>query len=353
MSLVPATQSSSTPAVLRGHTPPMELLRSFGPDGCLMVSREQALGYVAELAGGHYENFSVLSRLVPARLRPHFAAVYAFCRWADDLGDETGRDDAAKARSMALLAWWRGELRRCFAGEATHPVFMALAPTVREFDLPIEPFDDLIRAFEMDQQITRYQTFGEVVGYCQCSANPVGRLVLMLGGYRPERDSEKRFAMSDSICTALQLTNLWQDVRRDLLERDRVYVPATDTGVDAATLKDWMVRGGPEGGYQPDVRIAYINMMRGLVEKTWPLFRAGGALPGMLNDDLRKVVWLFSAGGQSVLHAVERSGCTTLWQRPRLGKLGKASLVLRAMLGIGLGRGTSAGAQSVSSGGQL
>lgn len=327
------------------RTPVVELLGRLGPrggsapagDGAGVhgadstarpsVSPAEAWAYVRGLAHTHYENFSVLSGLVPRHLRDDFAAVYAFCRWADDLGDETGSDDAARARSRELLAWWRAELEACFAGRAEHPVFIALRETIGRHALPIEPFADLIDAFVQDQEVTAYETWDQVLGYCRRSANPVGRLVLMLGGYRPDDDARGRFAMSDDICTALQLTNFWQDVRRDLLERDRVYIPSRETGITPEMLKDWIVR--PD---DPAARVAYIHAVRGLVERTREMFDRGGELPSTLDPGLRPVVWLFAAGGRHVLGRVEATGCTTLWQRPRLGKASKLMLVGRAWL---------------------
>lgn len=316
------------PAVLDPRAPVVSLLERFGPGSALEpVAESEALAYVRGLATAHYENFSVLSSLVPPGLRDDFAAVYAFCRWADDLGDETGRDEAARARSLALLGWWRRELAACFQGRPSHPVFVALAVTVRRHALPEKPFADLISAFEQDQTVTAYQTWAQVLDYCTRSADPVGRLVLMLAGYRPEEDSAGRFAMSDAICTGLQLVNFWQDVRRDLVERDRVYIPAADTGVTPAMLRDWLDRGD-----DPAARVPYIRAVRPLVERTREHMDRGRGLPATLDPSIRPVVWLFDAGGRSVLSAVERIGCVTLWQRPRLTRLRKATLLARAWL---------------------
>lgn len=296
---------------------------------------EESLAYVRGLTTTHYENFSVLSSLVPEDLRDDFAAVYAFCRWADDLGDETGRDAAARARSIQLLDWWREQTRACFdltGGFATHPVFVALRRTHERHHLPVQPFLDLIDAFAQDQRVTRYQTWDEVIDYCRRSANPVGRIVLHLGGYPECEQNAQRYAMSDSICTALQLTNHWQDVRRDLLERDRVYLPAQETGLDAEQLRAWAAT--------PDdckARVAYIKAVRKLVERTWPLFDHGRPLPLTLSRRIGPVVGLFGAGGEAVLRSVERIGCTTLWTRPRLGKVTKLSLVTRAWVAARLG----------------
>src|SRR5712672_1296879 len=177
---------------------------------------EESLDYTRWLATHHYENFQVVSFLLPKRLHQDFYNVYAFCRWSDDLGDEIGDTQ----ESLHLLSWWRGELQAMYAGRVSHPVFVALQGTVAQHHLPIEPFDHLIRAFEQDQTITRYQNFEELFEYCRYSANPVGRLVLGLCGYQ---DAERQ-ALSDATCTALQLANFWQDVIVDL-QKDRVYLP--------------------------------------------------------------------------------------------------------------------------------
>ncbi len=303
--------------------------QSQGPSPSLAQSRD----YVHSLTTSHYENFSVLSRLVPERLRDDFAAVYAYCRWSDDLGDETGADAAARARSTELLAWWRGQLEACFAfasgGEAPpprHPVFIALAESIRRHSLRAEPFHHLIDAFEQDQRITRYDTWAQLCDYCARSANPVGRIVLALGGHPGGNPRDDRLiAMSDATCTALQLTNFWQDVRRDLFERDRVYLPLHDIGVSFEQLRAWADR--PE---DPGARVPFIRALRPLVERTRALFMQGRPLPGELAGDLSPVIWLFGRGGESVLSAVERIGCATLWERPRLTRARKASLVLAA-----------------------
>lgn len=315
----------------------MSLIERFGPRApgvsAASVTEAEARAYVAGLATTHYENFSVLTRLVPERLREPFAAVYAFCRWSDDLGDETGHDEGARSRSTALLTWWRGELDRCYrpgGGEAEHPVFIALLPVIRAFRLPHKPFADLIDAFQQDQRVTRYETWDQLTDYCARSANPVGRLVLMLAGYREDEPAHATlFRQSDAVCTALQLINFWQDVRRDLVERDRVYIPSRDTGVTAQMLRQWM---SPPGERDPACRIAYIHALRPLVERTRALFTAGEPLPGALSPEIRPVVWLFLQGGLAITRAVERAGCTTLWQRPRLSRVQKLGLVARAVI---------------------
>src|SRR5260370_382443 len=176
----------------------------------------EAEQYTRWLATHHYENFHVVTFLLPRRLHQDFYNVYAFCRWADDLGDEIGDP----AESLRLLAWWREELYAMYEGRVKHPVFVALEGTARKYDLPRQLFDDLIRAFEQDQRVTRCQDWDEVLAYCRYSANPVGRLVLRLCGYA----DEKRGLLSDATCTALQLANFWQDVTVDL-DKNPGYLP--------------------------------------------------------------------------------------------------------------------------------
>lgn len=296
------------------------------------MGEAEALEYVRGLARTHYENFSVLTRLVPERLRDDFAAVYAYCRWSDDLADETGADEAARARSLVLLEWWRGLLRRCFdgsvgAGEVRHPVFVALRQTVQRHTptLTLKPFEDLLDAFVQDQRVTRYQTWDQVVDYCTRSADPVGRIVLALAGYADTPQNAERYRLSDRTCTALQLINFWQDVRRDLVERDRVYIPLADAGVTVEQLRDWAER--PD---DPAARVPFIRMMQPLVDRTAGLFDEGRRLPGMLEAEMRPVVWLFGAGGRTVLKRVRGVGCATLWQRPKLTKAAAVRLLARA-----------------------
>lgn len=316
------------------RTPTIALLDRFGPTGSdEEVVPEAALAYVRGLATTHYENFSVLSSLVPAELRDDFAAVYAFCRWADDLGDETGRDDLARARSTALLAWWADQTRSCFEGHASHPVFVALRGTIQRHGVPMQPFLDLVDAFEQDQRLRAYQTWDQLIDYCRRSANPVGRIVLHLGGYPDTPAHAHLYAMSDATCTALQLINFWQDVRRDLVDRDRVYLPAAEVGFGPDQLRAWLDRGE-----DPTARVPYIRAVRPLVERTRALFGQGAPLPKALSPRIAPVVWLFGAGGRAVLRSVERIGCATLWDRPRLGKVTKAVLVGRAFLAARLGR---------------
>jgi squalene synthase HpnC len=296
-----------------------------GPAQCEAMSLAEARAYCLSLAYRHSENFSVLSALVPRRLRDDFAALYAFCRWADDLGDEVGSRD----RAAELLAWWRSELRQCAAGEPRHPVFVALEPVIKAHDLPIEPFDQLIQAFEQDQSVTRYDTWEQLIGYCRLSADPVGRLVLMIAG---EPRTAERFAASDAICTALQLTNHWQDVKRDLIERDRIYIPRELVTIDRFEER---LRETARRGHAPDREFLgqYRAVLRTCTERTWPLFERGAAMEEMVSAEIRPVIWLFIAGGTRVLRMVEMWNYETILHRPTIGAPTKLWLVLRAWLG--------------------
>ena len=309
----------------------VQQLDVFGPERCETLSVEQARRWCRRLARRRRENFSVLSALVPDGLRDDYAALYAFCRWADDLGDEVENTD----RGLELLAWWRRELEQCFAGEPRHPVFIALAPTVERHELPIEPFDDLIRAFEQDQTVTRYDTWDQLLGYCRLSADPVGRLVLMIAG-----EPRELFELSDAICTALQLTNHFQDVRRDFLDRDRIYIPRELIEIDDFEQR---LETTARQGFAPDREFfgESRSLIRACVDRTWPLFEKGEGLLERLGPRTRPFVGLFLAGGTRVLRSIELWNYETVLYRPRLTKAAKLWLVARAWL---RSRGAGAGA---------
>jgi squalene synthase HpnC len=294
-----------------------------GPGIAPPMGEAEAVAWCKALAVGHYENFSVLSSLVPERLRPDFAAVYAFCRWADDLGDEAG---TAGEERLALLAWWRGELEACYAGAPRHPVFVALRPAVVRHAIPVRPFDDLIRAFELDQTRTRWETWDELVGYCALSADPVGRIVLALFG----QATPVRNAMSDRICTALQVVNHVQDVQRDLLERDRIYLPREFTR--AIPEFEPRLLAAARAGHAPDHTFLaeYRAAVRPVVDRCHALFAEGRALLPTLSGEAMPVVRLFVEGGEHVLRAIEDWNLDTCIHRPRLGRATKAMLVARA-----------------------
>jgi len=266
------------------------------------------------LAENHYENFSVVSILLPRHLRQDFSNVYAFCRVADDLGDETGD----RQESLRLLGDFRKQTLECFAGRAATPVFVALSQTIARHDLPAQPFLDLIDAFEQDQRVSRYQSYDQVLDYCRRSANPVGRLVLYLCGYR----DVKRQELSDCTCTALQLANFWQDVRRDILERDRIYLPA-DSLARFGVTEEQIVNGRCDENYRALIRFE--------VDQTAEMFARGAALLGMLRPSVRMQVALFGKGGRAVLSAIRRQNYDTLSRRPALSKWQKGQLVFSTL----------------------
>lgn len=280
----------------------------------------EAESYTRWLATNHYENFHVVSFLLPKRLHQDFYNVYSFCRWADDLGDEI--DDTQE--SLRLLDWWRTEVDRMYGGEASHPVFIALAGTTQKYRIPKQPFTDLIRAFIQDQTVTRYADWNGVLDYCVYSANPVGRLVLYLCGYSdPERQR-----LSDATCTALQLANFWQDVTVDL-KKDRIYLPL-----------DLLARHQ----YNPDELFAhkfddrFRRVMREAVARARDLFLVG--LPLARSVDLRLSIdlELFSLGGMRVLEKIERLDYNVLAQRPVISKTERAGMLFHAVTRAVLGR---------------
>jgi squalene synthase HpnC len=286
-------------------------------------SLEEAQAWCRRLAETHYENFHVASWFLPKRLRPHFHAIYAYCRVSDDLGDEVGDPQAA----LALLDLWGGELDACYQGVVRHPVFVALAETIRACDIPKEPFADLLVAFRQDQTVTRFPTRDDVLAYCRYSANPVGRIVLYACGYR----DDERFALSDFTCTALQLANFWQDVRVDY-GKGRVYLPLEDLERFGADEVNIAARS-----FSPQFR----EMMRYEVDWARELFRRGLPLAGKVDRELALDIELFSRGGMEILNAIERQNYDVLRARPAISKARKLSLLLDALLQKLVGRSSA------------
>jgi squalene synthase HpnC len=283
-------------------------------------SEAEAQEYCRRLARSHYENFSVASWFLPAPLRRHFFNVYAYCRISDDLGDEVG-DTAA---SLQLLDQWETELNACYDGHPRHPVFVALAETVRKFEIPKHEFVDLLTAFRQDQEVGRYETFNDLLGYCRYSANPVGHLVLYLCGYR---DSERQL-LSDYTCTALQLANFWQDVGADYA-KGRIYLPLEDLrrfGVSEEAIRD------------NENTSAFREMLKFEVERAREWFAQGLPLIAKVDRALATDIDLFSRGGQEILNAIERQNYAVLGRRPVISKPRKLALVARSALGKLLGK---------------
>ena len=325
----------------RAQKPRSSGWRALPPEYAIPVAPptlSEARAYCERLARSHYENFSVATWFLPARLRPHFHSIYAYCRISDDLGDEVGNPE----QSLQLLDEWEEELNATYLslgrgagvaqpaegerdrqaetgpGEAQprHPVFVALRETIRECDIPRQPFADLLQAFLQDQRVARYESFADLLGYCRYSANPVGRLVLYACGYRdPERQQ-----LSDFTCTALQLANFWQDVARDYL-KGRMYLPGEDLrrfGVSEQEIA--------RSAASP----AFIELMKFEVQRAREWFAQGLPLAGKVDRELAIDIELFSRGGLAILDAVEGRGYDVLARRPVVSKGRKLALVARA-----------------------
>ena len=295
----------------------IDITRHAPNPGCTL---EAAQKYTRWLATHHYENFNVVSWLLPKHLHQHFYNVYAYCRWADDLGDEV--PDAKRA--LELLHWWEHELDACYEGKPSHPVFVALRETIVAKDIPKQPFADLLKAFRQDQTVKRYPDWASVLHYCVYSANPVGRLVLYLCGYR----DEQRQRLSDATCTALQLANFWQDVSRDL-EKGRIYMPLDAAAAQGLTENDIVERRFDE---------RYVRLMKDLIARTRELFAEGMPLAKMVDGRLSIDLEMFSCGGLAVLDAIEAMGYDTLHNRPSISKAKQAGLLGRALVSHLVGR---------------
>ena len=284
-------------------------------------SLDESRAYCERLARSHYENFSVATWFLPKPLHQHFFSVYAYCRISDDLGDEVGDTQM----SLALIDLWQQELDSCYvhlADESApaphHPVFVALAETIRQCEIPHHEFSDLLIAFRQDQTVTRYETFDDLLGYCRNSANPVGHLILYLGGYK---DAERQ-QLSDYTCTALQLANFWQDVAVDY-EKGRVYLPLESLrrfGVSESDIAQR--RCTPQ----------FVEMMKCEIARARDWFERGLPLANKVDKELALDIELFSRGGQAILTAIENQGYDVLKSRPVISKARKLGLLARALL---------------------
>ena len=282
------------------------------------LSVEESYEYCRNLARSHYENFTVGSWFLPREKRPHVYAVYAFCRFVDDLGDESQGD------RLGLLDSWEEELRSCYASRPSHPIAVALAETIQRFHIPQEPFLKLIEANRMDQRAHRHRTYEDLLRYCDHSANPVGRLFLYLFGY----GDEERQRLADATCTALQLTNFWQDVRRDM-NMGRVYIPQEDMERFGYTEERLQAGVADE---------SFRDLMRFQVDRARGLFDRGAGLVDMVGGAARLDIALFTLGGLHILNAIERQGYDVLRRRPTLSKFARARLVLTTAARLKLGR---------------
>jgi squalene synthase HpnC len=289
----------------------LDIAAKLPANGCTPA---EAQTYTRWLATHHYENFNVVSWLLPGELHQHFYNLYSYCRWADDLGDEIPQ----KERALELLDWWERELDACYEGRPSHPVFVALRETMVARDVPKQPFADLLKAFRQDQVVKRYDRWEGVLNYCVCSANPVGRLVLYLCGYR----DEERQRLSDATCTALQLANFWQDVSRDL-DIGRIYIPLDRAAAHGLNEADIVARRFDE---------RYVALMQELIEYTRDLFHKGMPLAKRVEGKLSVDLEMFSRGGLAVLDSIEAMGYDTLHRRPEVSKAKQVRLLGRALI---------------------
>ncbi len=294
----------------------------------MVTDLSEAYATCARFARDHYENFPVASRLLPRPMRPHVAAVYAFARMADDFADEGERADEER---LALLDAWRDCLHACVGADAdgrqkttasalpptTADIFAAVGATIRTCRLPVSLFDDLLSAFRQDVTTTRYETWDDVLDYCRRSANPVGRLVLGIAGYRDAGLDRG----SDAVCTALQLTNFWQDLERDW-RKGRLYLPLDECQRAGADTSDLDARR---------MTPAWRRVMEQAAERTEELFEDGrhvcDAVAGRLRWELR-FTWL---GGRRILERLEQSGYDVFGRRPALGAADLPALLWRAL----------------------
>jgi squalene synthase HpnC len=315
MTMSPIATHSQTAAAISstmvgwGMLPPQYAI----PDQAPTLAEAQE--YCRRLARSHYENFSVATWFLPERLRQDFFNVYAYCRISDDLGDEVGDPNS----SLQLLDQWEAEVDACYVGIPRHPVFVALAETVRKCEIPKQTFVDLLTAFRQDQRVSRYSTFEDVLGYCRYSANPVGHLVLYVCGYR---DAERR-GLSDFTCTALQLANFWQDVSVDYA-KGRIYLPLEDLRRFGVSEDDISAQRNTS---------AFCDMMRFEVDRARDWFRRGLPLIDQVDRELAIDIELFSRGGQEILNAIEAQGYNVLGRRPTISKSRKLALLARAAWG--------------------
>ena len=301
----------------------------------LQWTKEEAFHYCQKLATTHYENFTVGSILLSTQKRRHVYTIYSYCRWVDDLGDETYYPMSSdkiwhwlmntlrkepkneKEKRLLLLERWEEELIQCYDGHPTHPVLVALQDTVRTFDIPKAPFLKLIEANRMDQYAHSYATFQDLLNYCEHSANPVGHLVLYLFGYR----DQKRQELSDATCTALQLTNFLQDIARDH-KRGRIYIPIEDIETFGYSTNE-LAQGVVNDNFRA--------LMSFQIKRTRELFQQGFDLLKTLKGFQKVEVALFALGGLEVLKTIENKRYDVLTQRPYLSKRQKASIFLRSL----------------------
>jgi hydroxysqualene synthase len=275
---------------------------------------DEAYKYCADITERHYENFPVASLFLPAEKRPFVQTIYAFSRVADDFADEGQLDPVSR---LELLSNWENQLKLCYQGEVKHPVFIALADTVSKLSIPIQFFIDLLTAYRLDVTKKRYENFDEVLQYCKYSANPVGRLVLLIFGYQ----DEGYFKYSDYICTALQLTNFYQDIAIDL-KKNRIYIPN-----DELIQFQYSENKLKQRIYDSN----FVKTMNVQIDRARKMFYEGSSLPAMVDKDLQlelKLVWF---GGMAVLRKLEFHKYNIFKKQLKLNTWNKIMIFLRAL----------------------
>ncbi len=298
-------------------------LEQWGPTGNAPTpSLVDAKDYCRQFAFEHYENFTVATWLFPLHLRQHLCNVYAYCRWADDLADET----ASPAQALCLLDWWESQLDE---RAPRHPVFVALQETIREKQIPLQPFRNLLIAFRQDQQETRYENWQQLLGYCRNSADPVGRLVLHLGASATAENE----LLSDSVCTGLQLINFCQDVRRDF-EKGRIYLPREERAAFGWNDERFMETTRTNLGVRATSPVddSFRQMLKQQVDRAVEMLRAGEPLVKNVHRDLRLPVRLFIDGGLAIAAAIRQQRYDVWTRRPVVSKWRKMLLLARAWL---------------------
>ncbi|MDR2754599.1 MAG: squalene synthase HpnC [Planctomycetaceae bacterium] len=299
-----------------------EELKQFGPHGIShkTFSETEAFAYCKHLTERHYENFSVVSWLLPKKLRQPFQVVYAYCRWSDDLSDEHDGSNESRIKSLEYLHWWEQGLDDCFQQDKpvpNHPVYIALRKVLEQFRLPKQPFADLLVAFRRDQVQYRYAVFEDLLDYCRYSANPVGRIVLHL--VCETEPTPEQLICSDSICTGLQLANFWQDVSRDI-EIGRCYIPrsvAEEFGVDIENIRD---------------SSAFRKMLQYLITDARSRLRNGVPLVNSIPKTVQNNIALFIRGGLAILDAIEKNNYNVLEQRPTVSQWTKFRLLVNTWM---------------------
>lgn len=289
-------------------------LSNWGPDcpptACSIAFSE---AYCRQITRNQYENFTVISLLLPRQLRQDFANFYAYCRWSDNLADE-----GESHRRSTLLNWWQQQLTLCYSGRPAHPVMVALQQTIQRHAIPPQPLLDLLGAFQQDQIKHRYATHQEVLDYCRGSANPVGRVILKMA----RADSDKNLALSDAICTGLQLANFCQDMARDAAN-DRIYAPQELWRTHQVSEAMLLHRQST-----PELRA----LLRDWVNLTRTYFDQGQSLVQQVPRWLATDVDLFIRGGTAILNAIERQQFDVWSHRPTVSKLTQGKLLAQSIV---------------------